>query len=126
MTSATVVDDATTAKLTLVHGCSTVSPTNGRCSRSTRCGTVARCALASCDSEWVAASARMLTKTLRVLERDGLVTRRVHPVVPPRVDYKLTKRGELLSKATCGIREWVDEHLKDVERSRRLYDRRLG
>ena len=71
-------------------------------------------------------SQKMLTKTLRQLERDGLVTRRVHPVVPPRVDYKLTKRGESLSKATCGIWEWVDENLKEVERSRRSYDRRPG
>lgn len=69
-------------------------------------------------------SQKMLTKTLRQLERDGLVTRHVHPVVPPRVDYKLTKRGESLSEAVCGIWEWVDENLKDVERSRRAYDRR--
>jgi len=71
-------------------------------------------------------SQKMLTKTLRQLERDGLVTRHVHPVVPPRVDYKLTKRGESLSEAVCGIWEWVDKNLKDVERARRAYDRRAG
>jgi DNA-binding HxlR family transcriptional regulator len=68
-------------------------------------------------------SQKMLTKTLRELERDGLVTRRVHPVVPPRVDYRLTKLGEALGEAVCGIWTWVEAHLKDVERSRRAYDR---
>ena len=69
-------------------------------------------------------SQKMLTKTLRELERDGLVTRKVHPVVPPRVDYKLTKRGEALGEAVCGIWTWVEKHLSDVERSRRVYDRK--
>ena len=69
-------------------------------------------------------SQKMLTKTLRELERDGLVTRRVHPVVPPRVDYKLTALGEALGEAVCGIWTWVEKHLKDVERSRQAYDRR--
>jgi DNA-binding HxlR family transcriptional regulator len=68
-------------------------------------------------------SQKMLTKTLRQLERDGLVTRRVHPVVPPRVDYKLTALGEALGEAVCGIWTWVEKHMKDVERSRRAYDR---
>jgi DNA-binding HxlR family transcriptional regulator len=67
-------------------------------------------------------SQKMLTKTLRELERDGLVTRRVHPVVPPRVDYKLTKLGEALGEAVCGMWTWVEKHMKDVERSRRAYD----
>jgi len=71
-------------------------------------------------------SQKMLTKTLRQLERDGLVTRRVHPVVPPRVDYKLTKAGESLSKATCAIWEWVDDNLRSVEKSRRIYDRKAA
>jgi DNA-binding HxlR family transcriptional regulator len=69
-------------------------------------------------------SQKMLTKTLRELERDGLVTRRVHPVVPPRVDYKLTKLGEALGEAVCGIWIWVEKHLNDVERSRQAYDRK--
>ena len=67
-------------------------------------------------------SQKMLTKTLRQLERDGLVTRRVHPVVPPRVDYKLTPLGESLGKSVCGIWTWVEAHMKDVERLRRAYD----
>lgn len=69
-------------------------------------------------------SQKMLTRTLRQLERDGLVSRRVHPVVPPRVDYRLTKLGEALGEAVCGIWTWVERHLKDVERSRQAYDRR--
>jgi DNA-binding HxlR family transcriptional regulator len=69
-------------------------------------------------------SQKMLTKTLRELERDGLVTRRVHPVVPPRVDYKLTKLGEALGEAVCGIWTWVEKHMRDVERSRQAYDRK--
>lgn len=70
-------------------------------------------------------SQKMLTKTLRQLERDGLVTRRVHAVVPPRVDYKLTHLGEALGEAVCGMWTWVETHLKDVERCRRTYDRGL-
>lgn len=69
-------------------------------------------------------SQKMLTKTLRELERDGLVTRRVHPVVPPRVDYKLTKLGEALGEAVCGIWLWVEKHITHVERARQSYDRK--
>jgi DNA-binding HxlR family transcriptional regulator len=69
-------------------------------------------------------SHKMLTKTLRQLERDGLVTRRVHAVVPPRVDYKLTAMGESLSASVCGIWMWVGKHMADVERARRAYDRK--
>ena len=69
-------------------------------------------------------SQKMLTKTLRDLERDGLVSRRVHAVVPPRVDYKLTKLGDALGEAVCGIWTWVETHLKEVERSRQAYDRK--
>ena len=67
-------------------------------------------------------SQKMLTKTLRQLERDGLVTRRVHAEVPPRVDYTLTPLGESLGEAVCGVWTWVETHLRDVERSRRVYD----
>lgn len=68
-------------------------------------------------------SQKMLTKTLRALERDGLVTRRVHPVVPPRVDYRLTPLGEALGEAVCGIWTWVEEHMREVERCRRAYEK---
>ncbi|HKQ70444.1 MAG TPA: helix-turn-helix domain-containing protein [Polyangiaceae bacterium] len=74
------------------------------------------------DSFHESPSQKMLTKTLRDLERDGLVARRVHAVVPPRVDYKLTMLGEALGEAVCGIWTWVEKHMKDVERSRRAYD----
>jgi DNA-binding HxlR family transcriptional regulator len=67
-------------------------------------------------------SQKMLTKTLRQLERDGLVTRRVHPEVPPRVDYRLTPLGESLSEALCGVWMWVEAHRDEVERFRREYD----
>jgi DNA-binding HxlR family transcriptional regulator len=71
-------------------------------------------------------SQKMLSKTLRALERDGLVTRKVHPVVPPRVDYRLTPLGEALGEAVCGIWTWVEEHMETVERSRQAYDERPG
>lgn len=71
-------------------------------------------------------SQKMLTKTLRQLERDGLVTRRVHAVVPPRVDYTLTPLGESLGESVCGIWLWVEAHMGDVERSRRAYDLESG
>jgi DNA-binding HxlR family transcriptional regulator len=67
-------------------------------------------------------SQKMLTKTLRQLERDGLVTRHVHAVVPPRVDYKLTALGNSLGQAVCGIWIWAEEHLKDVEKARQAFD----
>ena len=68
-------------------------------------------------------SQKMLTKTLRQLERDGLVTRRVHAVVPPRVDYRLTPLGESLGEALCGVWLWVEAHSEEVQRSRCAYDR---
>lgn len=71
-------------------------------------------------------SQKMLTKTLRQLERDGLVTRRVHPVIPPHVDYALTPRGESLGEAVCGIWLWAEKHGKQVLRSRQAYDARAS
>jgi DNA-binding HxlR family transcriptional regulator len=67
-------------------------------------------------------SQKMLTKTLRQLERDGLVVRRVHAEVPPRVEYRLTPLGVSLGESVCGLWTWVETHLGDVERSRRVYD----
>jgi DNA-binding HxlR family transcriptional regulator len=66
-------------------------------------------------------SQRMLTKTLRQLERDGLVVRRVHAEVPPRVDYRLTPLGESLGEALCGVWQWVEAHGTEVERCRRAF-----
>jgi DNA-binding HxlR family transcriptional regulator len=67
-------------------------------------------------------SQRMLTKTLRQLERDGLVTRRVHPVVPPRVEYALTPLGTSLGQSLCGLWLWVDAHLAEIDAARQAYD----
>jgi DNA-binding HxlR family transcriptional regulator len=69
-------------------------------------------------------SQKMLTKTLRHLERDGLVTRRVHAEVPPRVDYRLTELGLSLSQSLCGVWVWAGAHLDDVEGARQTYDAR--
>jgi DNA-binding HxlR family transcriptional regulator len=75
-------------------------------------------------SEFVAGiSQKMLTQTLRHMERDGLITRTVHPVVPPKVEYKLTKLGLSLGAAFCGVWVWAAENLKDVEGSRRKFDK---
>ena len=63
-------------------------------------------------------SQKMLTKTLRQLERDGLVTRRVHPVIPPHVDYTITAMGRDLGEAVCGIWEWVAANAEAMERAR--------
>jgi DNA-binding HxlR family transcriptional regulator len=71
-------------------------------------------------------SQKMLTKTLRQLERDGLVVRRVHPEVPPRVDYRLTALGESLGAALCGVWLWAEAHHAEVAQSRRAYETRTG
>jgi len=71
-------------------------------------------------------SQRMLTVTLRGLERDGLVRRTVYAVVPPRVDYELTALGETLLEKVCGLVAWTDEHLDDIGRARKQYDARRG
>jgi DNA-binding HxlR family transcriptional regulator len=67
-------------------------------------------------------SQKMLTKTLRQLERDGLVTRHVHAVVPPRVDYRLTPLGETLLATVCGIWDWVERYMDQVEAARAHFD----
>jgi DNA-binding HxlR family transcriptional regulator len=69
-------------------------------------------------------SQRMLTVTLRGLERDGLVTRTVHPTVPPRVDYALTPMGRTLLDTVRALVQWADEHLADIDAARAAYDRR--
>ncbi len=70
-------------------------------------------------------SQKMLTKTVRQMERDGLLTRTVHPVVPPKVEYKLTELGLSLSAAFCGVWIWAAEHQEQVEQSRRKFDESL-
>jgi DNA-binding HxlR family transcriptional regulator len=71
-------------------------------------------------------SQKMLTQTLRQMEREGLVTRTVHPVVPPRVDYALTGLGHSLGEAFCGVWTWAEDHLSEVEQARAAFDRRAA
>jgi DNA-binding HxlR family transcriptional regulator len=69
-------------------------------------------------------SQKMLTQTLRQMERDGLLTRTVHPVVPPHVDYALTDLGLSLGEAFCGVWIWADEHIDRIEAARAAFDAR--
>ena len=69
-------------------------------------------------------SQRMLTLTLRQLERDGLVERVVYPVVPPRVEYSLTALGTTLIAPVVALAGWADTHRADIEAARVEYDAR--
>jgi DNA-binding HxlR family transcriptional regulator len=66
-------------------------------------------------------SQKMLTKTVRQMESDGLVKRTVHPVVPPRVEYELTSLGLSLGEAFCGVWQWAEKHYDAVEKSRATF-----
>src|SRR5687767_2024060 len=74
----------------------------------------------------VGVSHRMLTVTLRQLERDGLVRRTVHPVVPPRVDYELTPLGSTLHATIQALVTWTEEHQHEVAAARSEYDARVA
>ncbi|OAF07524.1 winged helix-turn-helix transcriptional regulator [Bradyrhizobium neotropicale] len=69
-------------------------------------------------------SQRMLTLTLRGLERDGLVTRTIFPTIPPRVDYELTDLGRGLSRPVEALGKWAMEHLEQIEAARTRFDGR--
>ncbi|MEI9925564.1 MAG: helix-turn-helix domain-containing protein [Bradyrhizobium sp.] len=69
-------------------------------------------------------SQRMLTLTLRGLERDGLVTRTVFPTIPPRVDYELTDLGRGLWQPVEALGKWASEHQMQIEDARARFDRR--
>ena len=69
---------------------------------------------------------KMLTQTVRQMERDGLLARKVYPVVPPKVEYKLTDLGLTLSAAFCGVWVWAAENLSKVEEARPDSTRRRG
>lgn len=71
-------------------------------------------------------SQRMLTVTLRGLERDGLVARTVHPEVPPRVEYSLTPLGATLRQLLRGLVAWSGAHIAEVDAARAAYDGRHG
>ena len=68
-------------------------------------------------------SQRMLTLTLRGLERDGLVTRTAYPTIPPRVDYELTKLGRSLLEPVTGLSLWARKHRVAMEDARTRFDR---
>src|SRR3569832_271414 len=68
-------------------------------------------------------SQRMLTLTLRNLERDGLVTRTVYPEIPPRVEYQLTELGRTLTDPLDTLWNWAARHMHSVNESRETYDR---
>lgn len=67
-------------------------------------------------------SQRMLTFTLRALERDGFVRRTVYPTVPSRVDYELTELGRSLRDPVRGLGEWAQRHLDAIEAAQRRFD----
>ncbi|MBR1128183.1 winged helix-turn-helix transcriptional regulator [Bradyrhizobium iriomotense] len=69
-------------------------------------------------------SQRMLTLTLRGLERDGLVTRTIFPTIPPRVDYELTDLGHGLSRPVEALGKWAKDHLDQIEAARTRFDQR--
>jgi DNA-binding HxlR family transcriptional regulator len=67
---------------------------------------------------------KMLTQTLRALERDGLVTRTLYPTIPPRVDYELTDLGRDAAGLFDGLIEWAQRHVAEISAARDRYDRR--
>jgi DNA-binding HxlR family transcriptional regulator len=69
-------------------------------------------------------SQRMLTLTLRNLERDGLVTRTVYPTIPPKVEYELTELGSTLLETIQSLVNWTIAHLDDITSAREAYDAR--
>jgi DNA-binding HxlR family transcriptional regulator len=67
-------------------------------------------------------SEKMLTQTLRSMERDGLVARRAFATVPPRVEYALTELGRTLEEPLAAVRSWAERHINEVETARAAYD----
>ena len=67
-------------------------------------------------------SPKMLTQTLRSLERDGIVSRTVTPSVPVRVDYELTPLGASLSRLLSAVKDWAELHIEQVNEARDHYD----
>lgn len=69
-------------------------------------------------------SQKMLTQTLRQMERDGFVSRTVYPVIPPKVEYNLTELGRSLGAAFCGVWKWAEARHADIEAARRAFEER--
>src|SRR5271163_1102137 len=71
-------------------------------------------------------SQKMLTQTLRDLERDGLVTRTVFAVIPPRVEYAVTPLGLTLREPLGALSAWSEQHMAEVKEAQRRFDERIG
>jgi DNA-binding HxlR family transcriptional regulator len=71
-------------------------------------------------------SQKMLTQTLRQMERDGFVSRKVYPVIPPKVEYNLTELGRSLSAAFCAVWEWAAARHADIVAARKAFKERNG
>jgi DNA-binding HxlR family transcriptional regulator len=69
-------------------------------------------------------SQKMLTKTLRQMEADGLVSRTIFPVIPPRVEYELTDLGLSLGAAFCGVWIWAEQHREAIGKARKAFHER--
>jgi len=69
-------------------------------------------------------SQKMLTVTLRTLEADGLVTRKVFPEIPPRVEYEITKLGKSLLPHINSLTQWANTHYGEIEKARKVYGKR--
>ena len=67
---------------------------------------------------------KVLTETLRALERDGIVSRTMYNEMPPRVEYELTPLGQTLRQPLTALGRWAEEHIEDVLRARETYDQR--
>jgi len=67
-------------------------------------------------------SHKMLTQNLRMLERNGLVDRTVHPTIPPRVEYTLTEPGRALRATVDLLCDWTQRYLGDIEKARELFE----
>jgi len=71
-------------------------------------------------------SQKMLTKTVRQMEADGLISRTVFPVVPPRVEYELTELGRSLGAAFCGVWIWAERHREAIAKARQAFRERAS
>jgi DNA-binding HxlR family transcriptional regulator len=69
-------------------------------------------------------SQKMLTKTVRQMESDGLVVRTIYPVIPPRVEYSLTPLGHSLGAAFCGVWIWAEKHYDEITQARKEFQKR--
>ncbi|WP_284203314.1 winged helix-turn-helix transcriptional regulator [Psychromonas marina] len=70
-------------------------------------------------------SQKMLTQTLRGMERDGLINRKIYPTIPPKVEYSLTDSGQSLIKILLDIQDWTKDNTNNILASRKAYDASL-